>query len=85
MVKPTIQLDEKKDYEIALINLERYYSFPNIDYFKNCFIYRPCANALWYNIIIPEGGYHVKDINDFIQRQMRKMVTMIKQTISVTL
>ena len=29
--KPSIQLDKKKDYEIALINLESYYSFPNID------------------------------------------------------
>ena len=37
--KPSIQLDEKKDYEIALINLETYYSFPNIDRSKNCFTY----------------------------------------------
>ena len=32
----------------------------------------PGANALWYNIIIPEGSYHVEDINEFIQREMRK-------------
>ena len=35
--KPPIQLDKKKDYEIALINLETYYSFPNIDISNNCF------------------------------------------------
>ena len=35
--KPPIQLDKKKDYEIALINLETYYSFPNIDRSNNCF------------------------------------------------
>ena len=29
--KPLIKLDEKKDYEIALINLEIYFSFPNVD------------------------------------------------------
>ena len=29
--KPPIQLDKKNYYEIALINLETYYSFPNID------------------------------------------------------
>ena len=52
--KPPIQLDKKKDYEIALINLETYYSFP------------------WVDIIIPEGSYHVEDINEFIQREMRK-------------
>ena len=58
------QLDKRKDSEIALINLETYYSFPNID----CFTYTPGANALWYNIIIPEGSYHVEDINEFIRR-----------------
>ena len=39
--KPPIQLDKRKDYEIALINLETYYSFPNIDYYNNCFAYHP--------------------------------------------
>ena len=29
-LKPSIQIDKKKDYEKALINLETYYSFPNI-------------------------------------------------------
>ena len=37
--KPPIQLDKKNDYEIALINLETYYSFPNIDRSNNCFSY----------------------------------------------
>ena len=70
--KPPIQLDEKKDYEIALINLETYYSFPGIDRSNNCFSYSPGANAHWFDIIIPEGSYHVEDINEFIQREMRK-------------
>ena len=61
-----------KDYEIALINLETYYSFPNIDNSNNCFSYSPCANAQSFDIIIPEGSYHVKDINEFIQREIRK-------------
>ena len=39
--KPPIQLDNNKDYEIALINLETYYSFPNIDRSNNCFSYSP--------------------------------------------
>ena len=33
--KPPIQLDKKKDYEIVLINLKTYYSFPNIDNSNN--------------------------------------------------
>ena len=83
--KPPIQLDKKKDYEIVPINMETYYSFPNIDRSNNSFSYSPGANAPWYDIIIPEGSYHVEDINEFIHRQMRKMVTMIKQTIRITL
>ena len=71
MFNPPIQLDKKKDYEIALINLETYYSFPNIDRANNCFSYSPSANTPWFDIIIPEG-YHVEDINEFIQGEMRK-------------
>ena len=58
--KPPIQLDKNKDYEIALINLATYYSFPNIDRSRNCFSYSPGANAPWVDIIIPEDSYHVK-------------------------
>ena len=39
--KPPIQLDKKKDNETALINLETYYPFPNIDRSYNCFSYSP--------------------------------------------
>ena len=38
--KPQIQLNKKKDYEIALINLETYYSFPNIEQYRNIEIYQ---------------------------------------------
>ena len=82
--KPQIQLDKKKDHEIALINLETYFSFPNIDRSNNCFTYSPSLVLLWFDIIIPEGSYHVEDTNETIHRQMRKIVTMIKQTIRIT-
>ena len=74
--KSPIQLDKKKVYEKALINLETYYSFPNIDNSNNCFTYIPDANKLWYNIIISEGSYHVDDIYKFIQREMRKKLSL---------
>ena len=70
--KPPIQLDKKKDYEIALINLETYYSFPNIDRSNNCFLIHLAQTHHGLTLIIPEGSYHVEDINEFIQRQMRK-------------
>ena len=31
LFNPKIELDRNKVYEIALVNLETYYSFPNID------------------------------------------------------
>ena len=82
--KRPIQLDKKKDYEIALINLETYNSFPIIDKSNNCFSYSRGANTLCFDIIIPEGSYHVEDINKFIQREMRKIITMINQVIRFT-
>ena len=57
------QIVKNKDYEIALINLETYYSFQNIDNSNNCFTCTPGAKALWYNIFITEVSYHVEDIN----------------------
>ena len=70
--KPPIQLNKMKDYETALINLEMYFSFLNIDRSNNCFCYSPGAKKPWFAIIIPEGSYHVEDINELIQREMRK-------------
>ena len=68
--KPSIQLDKKKDYEIALNNLETYYSVPNIDKSNNCFTSSPNLVPLWFDIIIPEASYQVEAINEFIQREM---------------
>ena len=52
--------------------METYYSFQNIDRSNNCFTYSTNLDTLWFDIIIAEGSYHVEDINEFIQREMRK-------------
>ena len=52
--KPPIQTDKKIDYDVALMDLETYYSFAHIDRSNNCFSYSPGANAPWFNIIIFE-------------------------------
>ena len=44
--EPLIQLDKKKDYEIALINLKTYYIFLNIDKSNNVLVIHP---GLTYN------------------------------------
>ena len=53
---PTLQLDRDKEYEIALVNLETYYSFPNIDETNNVFLYSPDNGNSWIKIKIPEGN-----------------------------
>ena len=67
---PPIQLEKDIQYEIALINLETYYSFPNIDASNNYFRYSPDDGVTWFEIYIPEGSYDIADINDTIQQKM---------------
>ena len=69
---PIIQLDSDKKYEIALVNLETYYSFPNIDASNHNFRYSPDAGKTWFNINIPEGSYEIDDINEYINRIMKE-------------
>ena len=67
---PPIQLKKHKSYEIALVNLETYYSIPNITRKNNSFKYS--ANGTdWHTITIPTGSYDIEDINDVIQREMK--------------
>lgn len=70
--RPLIQLDKDRKYEMALVNLETYYSFPNIGSSNNNFRYSPDNGVTWVNINIPEGSYEIVDINEYIQRIMRE-------------
>ena len=69
---PKLELDREKVYEIALVNLETYYSFPYIDETNNVFIYSPDNGNSWVKIKIPEGSYEIDDINNTIQHEMEK-------------
>ena len=69
---PKIELGRDKVYEIALVNLETYYSFPNIDETNNIFVYCPDNGNSWVKIKIPEGSYEIDDINNTIQQEMKK-------------
>ena len=71
---PKLELDREKVYEIALVNLETYYSFPNIDETNNIFVYSPDNGNSWVKIKIPEGSYEIDDINNTIQHEMEKRV-----------
>ena len=69
---PKLELDRDKVYEIALVNLETYYSFPNIDETNNVFVYSPDNSNSWVKIKIPEGSYEIDDMNDTIKHEMEK-------------
>ena len=69
---PTLQMDRDKKYEIALVNLETYYPFPNIDESNKVFVYSPDNGNSWEKIRIPEGSYEIDDINNTIYHEMEK-------------
>ena len=69
---PKLELDKDKVYEIALVNLETYYSFPNIDETNNVFVYSHDQGVTWTKIKIPEGSYEIDDINNTIKHEMEK-------------
>ena len=69
---PKLELDRDKVYEIALVNLETYYSFPNIDETNNLLVYSPENGNSWVKIKIPEGSYEIDDINNTIKHEMKK-------------
>ena len=54
------------------MNLETYYSFPNIDETNNVFIYSPDNGNSWVKIKIPEGSYEIDDINNSIKHEMKE-------------
>src|SRR5882724_3673037 len=68
---PPIELNPRKSYELALVNLETYYSFPNVDSSNNVFKYSTDGGVHWDVIEIPEGSYELKQINDELFRIMK--------------
>ena len=66
---PHIQLKKNKGYEIALVNLETYYSFPNITEENSRFMYSPDGQT-WFVIFVTEGSYDIEDISKVIQQKI---------------
>src|SRR2546425_9389665 len=59
------------DIEIALVNLETWYSFANITSSNNKFRYSIDGGNMWKLITIETGSYELESINDKIQRLMK--------------
>ena len=69
---PPINLETTKQYEIALTNLEAYYTFPNINKSNSVFRYSYDSGTNWVDINIPIGCYEITDINNTIQQEMKE-------------
>ena len=71
---PPLELDKTRKYEMALVNLETYHSFPNIDSSNNIFRYSPGSSQQrqWVDIRIPEGSYDLIDIAETIKISMKR-------------
>jgi len=60
-------LDADKKYELALVSLETYYSYPNVYSANNKFVYSNDGGHSWKEHRIPTGSYEVSDISDYIK------------------
>ena len=65
---PPLYLQTNRDYELAMVNLETYYSFANIRKDNNSFKWNVAGGKTWTVIHIPTGCYELKAINAEIIR-----------------
>jgi len=77
-LNPPLELDRTRKYEMALINLETYYLFPNLSDENNVFRNSPSfievsgrgdeddstRQRQWVEVQIPEGSYNLIDISE---------------------
>lgn len=73
---PPLEVDKDKHYEIALNNLETYYSFPNISNDNNMFTYSKDNRKTWEQVLIPEGAYKIKTLNATVQKLIGDSITI---------
>jgi len=82
---PPIELDRTRKYEMALVILKAYYSFPNISDKTNVFRYSPgfievgkgdeddsTRQRQWVEVQISEGSYDLIDIAETIEIAMKR-------------
>ena len=69
---PEVVLPQSCEYEMALTNLETYYSFPNINPDNNNFKVSIDKGKSWKALSIPTGCYEIKAINQNLQRLIKE-------------
>jgi len=66
---PALYLDPKKQFEIALVDLETFYSIPNITQSNRLLEYTKGNEK--HRIHFPIGSYEITDIDKYIQRELK--------------
>jgi len=83
---PLLELDRTRKHEMAFVNLETYYSFPNLSDENNVFRYSPgfvkvsgrgdeddsTRQRKWVEVQIREGSYDLIDIAETIKIAMKR-------------
>ena len=64
-------MSTEKEYEIASVDLETYYSFPNISNHNNVIEYVLINTQEVKQVIIPKGSYGSMELIKEIKRQLR--------------
>ena len=65
---PLVFADGSCHYEMALMKLETYYSFPNINAKNNSVNISIDKGVTWKSIQVPIGCYEIRAINNILQR-----------------
>jgi len=58
------------DYEVALVDIETYYSFPNVSSDNNHLRFSTDGGNNWRVMVIPTGAYSIKALNTEINDQL---------------
>ena len=58
------------DYEVALVDIETYYSFPNVSSNNNHLRFSTDGGNNWRVMVIPTGAYSIKALNTEINDQL---------------
>jgi hypothetical protein len=78
----SIKLDRDSRYEVALVNIETYYSFANVDVTNNLLRYSADDGRTWHDTLVPEGSYKIDNISKTTVYYMkqRKIIMMQRGT-----
>ena len=81
---PTLALKKDGTYEVALMNLETYYSFPNITKKNNVLVLEKNSTRKKEILNIPIGVYELSEINTYIKKELVRRGVTSKDTDVIT-